>query len=162
LLALATADPGRCSAVVALAPPVRAAVTDHYRRILARGGRWFRRRLRPPASVSEQGEDAGVSFHDESARVAREILSDETALAPCPLPVLVIGGTRDQLVDPARLREFAERRGYAYAERDAGHWGLGGAGFERQVDPMHRWLVKQVGTGLLRLSGYEDVDDEDG
>jgi pimeloyl-ACP methyl ester carboxylesterase len=148
----------RCRAVVALAPPLPEAMTREYRRWLARTSGWSRWRVLLPPEGVETAEAAG--FELDSPRVGLELSSGRPGPQRVSIPVLVVAGRRDSAVDPEALREAAKRIGGDFLVREAGHWDLLGAGFERQVDPIHRWLVRTAGAELLRLTGFEDLEDD--
>jgi alpha-beta hydrolase superfamily lysophospholipase len=156
LLALAAPRSIACRAVIALAPPFAAAHVEAYRRRLRAGSGWFRRRTAPPA----EGDAPPPGLQPDSARVVRSLLAGEPALEPLDVPALVVAGSRDPWLDPARLEAAARALGCAFELRAAAHWDLEGRGFERQVDVLQRWLVRAIGAPLLRLSGFENADDE--
>lgn len=161
LVALVAAERIACRAVVALAPPFATAVLEPFREALAARRGLLRSRVPPPAI------DAGEALErerliDDSPRVARALVEGADVPARAAVPVLVVAGTDDPWLDPRALAAEAERRGFAFLERPARHWQLGGKGFERQADLIHRWLVRELGGELLQLTGFEDLDEESG
>ena len=156
LVALQAARRISCRAVVALAPPLPGAVRPALREILGRRAGWLDRRVPPPADIERLGPVV-----TDSPRVATALVGGDVEIGPISIPVRVVGGERDDWVDPDALAAEAERRGWSHARRAAGHWDLSGRGFERQVDPIHRWLVRELGGELLRLSGFEDLEEDE-
>lgn len=149
-----------CRAVVALSPPFPSAHTPAYGKMLRHSVGWLRRAVgQPPASLAEPELDSS-RLQPDSGRVIRGLLRGEPAIERCGAPILVVAGERDPYLDTARLEAQARTLGSAFATRDAGHWGLHGSGFERHVDLVHRWLVREIGSPLLKLTGFEDLDDE--
>jgi alpha-beta hydrolase superfamily lysophospholipase len=161
LVAFAAAAIRDCRAVVALAPPLPGTQTTEYRRQLGRTRGWIHRVVVPPATVDPEESLDRSRLQVDSARIARSLLRDEALAEPTAVPTLLVGGARDPFVSAMKLEHAASRAGCGFAARAAAHWGLAGAGFERQVDVVHRWVVRQVGAPLLRLSGYEDVDEDE-
>jgi pimeloyl-ACP methyl ester carboxylesterase len=160
LIAIASAAGTRCRAVVALAPPLPSAHTDAYRELLRRSLGWFSPGVaRAPTDAAEAGFDAS-RLQSDSGSVVRALLRGEIRLEPVKSPTLVVAASRDPFLDSRRLEAQARSLGSSFAERASGHWALEGEGFERDVDLVHRWLVQQLGSGLLKLTGYEDRDEE--
>jgi pimeloyl-ACP methyl ester carboxylesterase len=145
LVALEAARRISCRAVVALAPPLPGAIRPALREILGRRAGWLDRRVPPPAEI----EGLGPVVTD-SPRVATALVGGDFEVGPLSVPVRVVAFAAE-----------AERRGWSHARRAAGHWDLSGRGFERQVDPIHRWLVRELGGELLRLSGFEDLEEDE-
>lgn len=105
------------------------------------------------ASVPE-GSRRDILEHmvPESTRLVRELFSPRVDVDPrlirCPL--LVVGGSEDRVVPPASLGELAERFGADRLEYPGrGHWMMGEGGGEGVVRDIHRWVVRELGEGLL-------------
>ena len=160
LLGLGLAGDAACRAAVALAPPLRPALTRDYRRALR--GRWFRRTLGAPVEPVDDRPPAGGVLQDDSSRVGKAILGGGIARDRADVPSLVVAGERDRWIDPRALESAARELGCDFLARPAGHWGLDGGGFERHVDQIHRWIIRRLGPDLLRLTGYEDLEEEGG
>lgn len=157
LLAAARVD---CRALIALAPPLRGAVRPELAEALRRRIGWFDRRLPPPEIGADEGIDPERLIAD-SPRVAKAVLEGVSIQRCGGSRVLLVGGERDRLVDSDALASEASRQGWGFARRPAPHWGLAGRGYERQADIIHRWLVRELGDGLLRLTGFEDLDEDE-
>ncbi|MGH7821498.1 MAG: alpha/beta fold hydrolase, partial [Candidatus Binatia bacterium] len=161
VIALSLARRRLCRAVIALAPPLPGTIADEYRDILRRSRRWLGRALAPPVALPGEPSFDASRLQPDSVLAARALLHPRRAPEPPEVAALVVAGDRDPLVERDALAEAARGLGADFAERAAAHWGLEDAGFERHVDQLHRWLVKRLGADLLRLTGSEDLDDDE-
>jgi pimeloyl-ACP methyl ester carboxylesterase len=85
----------------------------------------------------------------EPAAVVRQAVHHRRMAAPRQ-PVLLVAGDRDPLLPAPTLHAFstalaAELR----VVEGGGHWPHAGAGWERVVGIVHRWLVRRLGEPLL-------------
>lgn len=165
LAALAAARPAGAAAVVLLAPLVpgsRGARALIYS--LAGLAALLRGRPVPPPAGRAAGLLAGelpepmrarllARLAPDDALVVREVAWGRTALAPAGgVPTLVLAGEHDPLLPPAAAAALARTLGAEQQVLDgAGHWPLAGPAWQRAVDLVHRWLVRQLGAPLLEL-----------
>ena len=159
LVCLAAAERTACRAVVAMAPPFASALRPEFRTALA-ARRGFFRRLVPPPRVTDEEALERERLIADSPLVARALLAGESPVA-ANRRVLIVAGDDDPFLDSTVLAAEAARVGFAFVLRSARHWQLAGKGFERQVDLVHRWLVRELGGELLKLTGFEDLDEEE-
>ncbi|MGH7856997.1 MAG: alpha/beta hydrolase [Candidatus Binatia bacterium] len=161
LLGLSLARGGRCRAAIALAPPLPGTLREEYRALLGRARRWLSRSLPPPAELPDEPSFDASRLQADSGVVGRALLRGEMPVAPPDVPALVVAGDRDLLIEGKALEARATAMGADFSKRAAPHWGLEDPEFERQVDQLHRWLVKRIGSDLLRMTGWEDLDEDE-
>ena len=162
LVAIAASLHVTCRAVVALAPPFSSAHTAAYVEMLRRSLGWLRRGVAHPPDALDEADLDPARLQADSGHLVRSLLRNEPILEKAGAPSLILAGKRDPYLDASRLEAHAQRLGAAFATRDAGHWGLQNRNFESHVDLVHRWLVRELGSSLLKLTGYEDLEEEPG
>ena len=87
----------------------------------------------------------------EPSAVAREFLAARVRVASGPLscPVLVLGGSEDNLTPTATSNRLAQWLGGEFREyRGQGHWLIEQDG-ESIVRDIHRWIIRNLGEKIL-------------
>jgi pimeloyl-ACP methyl ester carboxylesterase len=165
LVALATAVRRPVAAVVLLAPlvPASASVRALTLRPLALPALLLGRRVPPPTGPARRmllsgltaagQESTGATLAPESAAAVLDVARGRVDPAPVgAVPGLLAWGTRDPLLPGSAAVALAADVGVADRRLpDEGHWLLGGAGWQRTVGLVHRWVVQQLGESLLDL-----------
>jgi pimeloyl-ACP methyl ester carboxylesterase len=87
----------------------------------------------------------------ESSALVREFLLPRVSLEPKSLncPILVLGGSDDNITPPATGNRIAQWLGGEFREyRGQGHWLIQQDG-ENIVRDIHRWIIKKLGEKIL-------------
>ncbi len=152
-------------AAVALAPLVpRTLATTPNRALTHWATRLAMLRACPvPAPRGQLGDDyfaregqGGTT--DDSGVVVRELTRENIPLAVerC-VPTLLLAGERDPFCPPADVERLAHHVGATFrCVQGAGHAMPWEPGWEKRVGEIHRWLVQQLGDGLLASPDEEE------
>jgi pimeloyl-ACP methyl ester carboxylesterase len=93
-----------------------------------------------------------AALGSDDAAAVRDVVWGRVALAPAPVPTLLVSGARDPLLPPPAAATLAATLGAEHRTLEqAGHWPLAGAAWQPTVDLVHRWLVQRLGEPLLEL-----------
>lgn len=167
LVALRLAAEARPRAAIAVAPLVEgtAGLLSARQRILAR---WIGRTVEPPpadhaAFSGLGGEDLArvrATLGPEAGDIVAGLRGEWLAPAAPAVPTLVVGQEQDRIIAPIALRIIASGIGADFTELPGTHWPMGEQRIDAWTSLLHRWLIRSLGSGVLLLSGDEDLRDD--
>ncbi len=167
LMALEALEKTRLSALILVSPSPPANIADAQsrpQRLLWLKYRWLTV-LQQPFRIAEKDfltnfltplpENLQRALYQrtvpEPSAVAREFLATRVHVASGPLscPVLVLGGSADNLTPTATSNRLAQWLGGEFREyRGQGHWLIEQDG-ENIVRDIHRWIIRRLGEKIL-------------
>ncbi|HVM95987.1 MAG TPA: hypothetical protein VMT89_06340, partial [Candidatus Acidoferrales bacterium] len=121
--------------------------------------RWARtdRNLSPPrgaAALARLGAAVPGGTRVESIELLQTL--QRLRLSAASVPALVVGGTQDTVSPVNAVAQFAATLAAQSVAVDAAHPMPWGAGWEKRVSEVHRWIIQQLGEPLLIERGDED------
>jgi pimeloyl-ACP methyl ester carboxylesterase len=107
-------------------------------------------------SPEEQRATLRAGLRPEPAAWLRELERLATPAAPA-VPALLVAQQADEVASQLFVEICARGIEADFARFPGGHWPMLEARVDDWITPLHRWIIKRVGHGLLVLRGDEDL-----